>query len=116
MTFEEMQLIIQQMLAVQRELQESQLRLEEAQLRNQEALLRNQEEIGLLIQKTQQDKETQEQMRQDINIVLETAKIQNRNIERLIGYSITNESEHLDIEERFRRLERRMQTLENNQP
>jgi len=39
---------------------------------------------------------------------------QQRLIDRLIGYSITNESDHLTLEERLNALEQRIQRLESN--
>jgi uncharacterized protein YjgD (DUF1641 family) len=71
MTFEEMQQTLEQMLAVQRELQNSQLRLLEAQERQQ----------GIL--------------------------------DQLVGYSLSNESDHLDIQELLNALEKRHKRLEN---
>lgn len=79
MTFEEMQRILEQMLAVQRELQESQI-----------------------------------SQRQDITQLLEAQQRQERLLDRLIGYSITSESNHLDLEERLNALERRMRRLEGD--
>lgn len=70
MTFEEMQQTLEQMLSVQRELQNSQLRLLEAQQRQQ----------GIL--------------------------------DQLVGYSLTNESEHLDLQERLNALAQRIRRLE----
>jgi polyhydroxyalkanoate synthesis regulator phasin len=71
MTFEEMQQTLEQMLAVQRELQNSQLRLLEAQERQQ----------GIL--------------------------------DQLVGYSLSNESDHLDLQERLNALEQRLKRLED---
>ena len=70
MTPEEIERIIEQMLGVQRELQNSQL-----------------------------------QQRDEIDRML-------RLVDRLIGYSITNESDHLSLEERMTALERRIRRLE----
>ena len=44
---------------------------------------------------------------------IERSNRNERRIEQLIGYSITNESEHLDIEQRFRNLEVRLSQLES---
>jgi hypothetical protein len=71
MTFEEMQQTLEQMLAVQRELQNSQLRLLKAQERQQ----------GIL--------------------------------DQLVGYSLSNESDHLDLQERLNALEQRLKRLED---
>jgi len=71
MTFEEIQQTLEQMLTVQRELQESQLRFMETQQRQQNIL------------------------------------------SQLVGYSISNESEHLDLQERMNALEQRLRRLEN---
>jgi hypothetical protein len=79
MTFEEMQQTLEQMLAVQRELQNSQLRLLKAQERQQQAQERQQ---GILNQ--------------------------------LVGYSLSNESDHLDLQERLNALEQRLRRLEDH--
>lgn len=71
MTFEEMQRTLEQMLGIQRELQDSQLR--------------QREEIDRLIHL----------------------------VDRLVGYSIINESEHLTLEERMDTLDRRIRRLES---
>jgi hypothetical protein len=67
---EEIQRILEQMLGVQRELQDSQLR-----------------------------------QRDDLDRLI-------RLVDRLVGYSITNETDHLNLEERMSALERRMRRLE----
>ncbi len=107
MTFEEIQQMLELLLAVQREIQESQLR--------------NREDINLLIEQSRQSREDinllieqSRQSREDINLLIEQSRQQNKNIERLIGYSITVESDHLDLEERFATLERRVKKLEDN--
>lgn len=92
MTFEEIQKIIEGMLAVQRQLQESQFELRSAQERERETLQIMIEEIKQFIARSNRNE---------------------RRIEQLIGYSISNESEHLDIEQRLRNLEARLEQLEN---
>ncbi|MEL4895805.1 hypothetical protein [Crocosphaera sp. Alani8] len=52
-------------------------------------------------------------MIEEINQFIARSNRNERRIEQLIGYSITNESEHLDIEQRFRNLETRLEQLEN---
>jgi hypothetical protein len=81
MTFEEIQLTLEQMLAVQRELQESHLA-----------------------------------QRQEIQAMLTYQERQQRLIDRLIGYSITNESDHLTLEERLNALDARVKRLESGNP
>jgi hypothetical protein len=90
---------IEQMLAVSRELQEGQLRLQERQLQLQDSQERERETIKIMVE--------------EMTRLIEVSNRYDRRIEQLIGYSITNESEHLDIEERFRALETRVQRLEN---
>ena len=92
MTFEEIQKTIEGMLAVQKELQLGQLKIQQAQERERETIEIMVEEMAKLIEVSHQNE---------------------RRIEQLIGYSITNESEHLDIEQRFRTLESRLNELEN---
>lgn len=110
MTFEEMQKTIEGMLAVQRQLHESQMQLQESQLELRERQLRFQET-------QEQDRETLratlQVITEEMNRFIERSNRNERRIEQLIGYSITNESEHLDIEQRFRNLEARLRELEN---
>ncbi|UBF29343.1 hypothetical protein K9N68_16805 [Kovacikia minuta CCNUW1] len=84
MTFDEIQRTLEQMLAVQRELQESQLR-------------QRQEIDQLLVYHDQ---------------LLAYQQNQQRLVDRLIGYSLSNESDHLDLEERMNALERRIRRIE----
>lgn len=84
MTFEEIQQTLEQMLTVQRELQASQLDQRQRQI-------------------------AQSQKIQDI---LAYQEHQQRLLDRLIGYSITNESDHLTLEERLNALEQRIKRLE----
>ncbi len=79
MTFEEMQEIIRGMLSVQRELQESQLKFQESQ----------------------------SSIKEDIASLIEQSKQQEKILNRLIGYSLTAESDKLDLEEKMVALERR---------
>lgn len=94
MTFEEIQRAIEQMLTAQRELQESQFH----QRGDIERMLAVQREL----------QESQLRQRDDIDRLI-------RLVDRLVGYSITNESEHLNLEERMNALERRMRRLEENE-
>ncbi|WP_421656494.1 hypothetical protein [Leptothermofonsia sp. ETS-13] len=56
--------------------------------------------------------ESQLNQRQEIDRLLEYQQRQQRLVDCLIGYSITNESDHLDLEERMNALERRIRRLE----
>jgi hypothetical protein len=120
MTFDEIQRTIEQMLAVQRELQESQLRLQESQARDRQdieqmlAVQRELQEGQLRLQESQlRLQEDQLRDRQDIALLLENSIRQQRLLDRLIGYSITTESNHLDLEERLNALERKVRRLED---
>lgn len=97
---------IQGMLAVQRELQESQLQFREVQ-----EAQRQEFQSVLTIQRDLQ--ESQLTQRQAIEQLLEYQQRQQTLLDRLIGYSLTNESDHLDLEERMNALERRIQAVEN---
>lgn len=123
MTFEEMQALIANMLAVQRELQESQFRYQESQLRDREDINGNREDILLLIEQTKQlsavqrsIQEDQIRDRQDIELMLENAKKQERLIDRLIGYSLSYESDKLDLEQRMTDLERKRAERDRSTP
>jgi hypothetical protein len=79
MTFNKIQQTLEQMLVVQRELQESQI-----------------------------------EHRQEIRDMVAYQERQQRLVDRLIGYSITNESDHLTLEERLNALEQRINQIESN--
>ncbi len=81
-----------QVMSIARELQERQIQLQDAQ---------------------EKERQTIEIMVEEMNKLIERSNRNERRIEQLIGYSITNESEHLDIEQRFRNLEARMKELES---
>ncbi|MEM8780164.1 MAG: hypothetical protein AAGF26_15085 [Cyanobacteria bacterium P01_G01_bin.49] len=123
MTFEEIQKTIEGMLAVQRQLQESQMQLHESQLELRERQLQFQDA-------QERERETLQIMIEEMNQFIERSNRNERRIEQLIGYSITNESarrpvprfpwnqhapqeEHLDIEQRFRNLEARLSEIES---
>jgi hypothetical protein len=108
MTFEEIQQIIQQMLAVQRDLQEGQLRLQERQ-----EVDRQQIEQMLGIQRNLQ--EGQLQQLGTIEKILIQSERQERIMNQLIGYSITGESDRLDLEEKIRALGAKVKRLEEQQ-
>ncbi len=95
-----------QVMAIARELQERQIQFQYAQeqLRDSQEQLRDAQE---------RERQTIEIMVEEMNRLIERSNRNERRIEQLIGYSITNESEHLDIEQRFRNLEARMKELEN---
>lgn len=90
------------------------MRYQESQLRDREDTNRNREDILLLIEQTKQlsavqrsIQEDQIRDRQDIELMLENAKKQERLIDRLIGYSLSYESDKLDLEQRMTELERK---------
>lgn len=91
MTPEEIQKAIEGMLSVQRELQNSQLRFDSSldQLR---------QEISELRESTADLKEISQR--------------HERRIEQLIGYSITGESDRIDLLQRLMNLERKVNRLE----
>ncbi|UBF25770.1 hypothetical protein K9N68_30175 [Kovacikia minuta CCNUW1] len=93
MTFDQIQRTLEQMLAVQRELQESQLR-------------QRQEIDQLLVYQVNQQGQ--------IDQLLAYQQNQQRLVDRLIGYSLSNESDHLDLEERMNALERRIRRIETD--
>lgn len=87
MTFEEMQQIIQGMLVVQQELQASQIEFKASLI----------------------------ELRDDIASLNELSRRHERRLEQLIGYSLTGESDRLDLAERLQRLERRVSRLERDE-
>jgi hypothetical protein len=91
MTFEQIQQAIEGMLSVQRELQNSQLRFDT--------------ELGDL-------KEAQKQNLVAMEALLEHSRATERKIERLVGYSITQESDVLDVRTDVLELKRRVTALE----
>ena len=101
MTPEEIQKTLEQMLGVQREIQDSQLKLQDNLLRLEQSQSRLTEDIS--------------QLTENISELTESSRRQDRRIEQLIGYSITAESERLDLEQRVRILERKFKRLENQE-
>jgi hypothetical protein len=91
MTFEQIQQAIEGMLSIQRELQNSQLRFDA--------------ELGDL-------KEAQKQNLVAMEALLEHSNATERKIERLVGYSITQESDVLDVRTDVLELKRRVTALE----
>lgn len=100
---------IRQLLAGQRELQESQLRLSERQATQQSAIDNHEQWLENMRQVAQEIGERQ--IRRDAEQTR-----QERILNQLIGYSLSNESEHLDFEERMRRLEQRIEEVRGGQP
>jgi hypothetical protein len=129
MTFEEMQAIIAQMLSVQRELQESDLRQREEMQQQREETDRK---IAIEREEWRARQEALEsQMTQIMSVQrdlqegflqLQSAHIRNFEglnrlegiVDRLIGYSIANETDHLNLEERMNNLERQFRRLHPN--
>ena len=91
---EEIQKTIEGMLSVQLGLQNSQLKLTEA--------------ISEL-------RESVTELRESVSELNQVSERHERRIEQLIGYSITGESDRLDIVQRFQNLERRVNRLERDQ-
>jgi sialic acid synthase SpsE len=108
MTFDEIQQVIQQMLAVQRDLQEGQLRIQERQ-----EVDRQQIEQILGIQRDLQ--EGQLQQLGTVERLLVQSECQERILNQLIGYSITGESDRMDLEEKIRALGAKVKRLEEQQ-
>lgn len=92
MTFEEMQKIIEGMLAVQRQLQERPIKFEQSQEAQKDVL-------GELIQR--------------YGNLAEDSIRQKEILDRLIGYSLTNETDHLNLQEKLQALEARMKRIES---
>ena len=108
MTFDEIQQVIQQMLAVQRDLQEGQLRIQERQ-----EVDRQQIEQILGIQRDLQ--KGQLQQLGTVERLLVQSERQERILNQLIGYSITGESDRMDLEEKIRALGAKVKRLEEQQ-
>ena len=87
MTFEEIQKTLETMLTVQRELQETQIKQQETQIKQSE----------------------------EIKDMIEQGKEQDRRIQQLIGYSITQAGDVLDVQMSLRDIYARLSKLENQQ-
>lgn len=85
MTPEEIQKAIEGMLAIQRELQNTQLRMSQ--------------EIS--------------DLKQSVSELNDISRRHERRLEQLVGYSITSESDRLDVLERIISVEQRVSRLEN---
>ena len=99
MTFEEIQQIIQEMLRVQRELQES-------QVRQSTEIEENSRQIQALRE------ESQETSRQ-IQALIEQGREQDRRIQQLIGYSISQAGDVIDVQMALRDIYARLSKLED---
>jgi chromosome segregation ATPase len=120
MTPEEIQSTIEGMLAVQRELQNSQLKLQEESQRQRENfnLLREEsqrqrENFNLLREESQRQREDINVLVQSIGQLLEVSNRHERRIEQLVGYSITSDSDRLDLQQQLLDLTKRVEKLEN---
>ncbi len=87
MTFEEIQKTLETMLTVQRELQETQIKQQETQIKQSE----------------------------EIKDMIEQGKEQDRRIQQLIGYSITQAGDVLDVQMSLRDIYTRLSKLEDQQ-
>jgi hypothetical protein len=114
-------------LAVQRDLQEGELRLQQRQAQyeaaSQERQLRSEAASQEYRDRFERDMARMSAVQQDLQEgqLRQMSAIQNllisserheRIVNQLIGYSITNESDHLDLEERMRALGAKMQRIE----
>ncbi len=122
MTFEEIQQAIQQMFAVQRELQESQLRLAEQMAEQRVEHERRMADHDRRM--ADHDRRMADhdqwisnfrQLFQDLGerqIRMEAEQDrQERILNQLIGYSLANETDHLNLEEHMMRLEKRIEQI-----
>jgi len=100
MTPEEIQRTIEGMLAVQKELQNSQLRFDSS--------------LDRLGQDISELRESISELRESVTDLKDVSQHHERRIERLIGYSITGESDRLDLLGRLTTLERRVNRLEQD--
>jgi hypothetical protein len=114
-------------LAVQRDLQEGELRLQQRQAQyeaaSQERQLRSEAASQEYRDRFERDMARMSAVQQDLQEgqLRQMSAIQNllisserheRMVNQLIGYSITNQSDHLDLEERMRALGAKMQRIE----
>ena len=123
MTPEEIQKNIEGMLAVQRELQEGQLKLQETQqqLQAEQQQLqatqkKDRETIEQMLSVQRDLQERQMQLLDAVSRLVEVSNRHERRIEQLIGYSITQESDHLTLTERVIALEQQVKKLQGDQP
>ena len=105
MTPEEIKETIASMLRIQSELQQAQLK--------------HQAEIGDLKASIVEQKETVEVLRDSIEILAESLRSKSDRIDRqisnLVGYDIASERDRLNLDERLRIVERKIDRLENKQ-
>jgi hypothetical protein len=106
MSPEEIQRTIEGMLAIQRELQNSQFKL-------QEESQRQREDFNLLREESQRQREDIKILVQSIEQLLEVSNRHERRTEQLLGYSITSESDRLDLQQQLLDLRKRVERLEN---
>ena len=105
MTFEEMQKIIQEMLSVQRDLQETQIK--------------QQATVGDLAQRQEQFAQNIENQQNILQELIErygdlakNSERQQTILDQLIGYSINAESDRLDLQEQLNLLKQKVEKIE----
>lgn len=115
MTFEEISLAIEGMLAVQRELQEGQFRLQSGQINLQEGQINLQ--TGLMTLREEQAELTRREgvLIDEMTRLIEVSNRHENRINQLIGYSITGDSDRLTLLERLMNVEKRLERLEIQQ-
>jgi polyhydroxyalkanoate synthesis regulator phasin len=116
MSFEEMQQIIQDMLRVQRELQESQIKQSGDIQDLRAAMAANHEQVTAEIRELERVVRVNQGVFMDaLGRLIERDVTIDRRIEQLVGYSITRESDYLDVVEDIQNLKKRVSTLEQGQ-
>ncbi len=107
---------MERILAVHRDLQEGELRLQERQslleARNEAHEQKFEREMGQILAVQRDLQEGQLAQFGAIEKLLVSSERQERIMNQLIGYSITNESDHLDLEEKIRALGAKVQRIE----
>ena len=114
MTPEEIQRTIEGMLAVQKELQNSQLRFDSSLDRLGQDISELRGSISELRGSISELRESTSELRESVTDLKDVSQRHERRIEQLIGYSITGESDHLDLLGRLTTLERRVNRLEQD--
>ncbi|NEP11947.1 MAG: hypothetical protein F6K14_17415 [Symploca sp. SIO2C1] len=113
MTFEEMQKIIEKMLSVQREIKASQPKFKKGQRELQEGQVEFQKRQLKFEESQEKQKIVLYELSQKYRDLAEHSIRQREILDRLISYRLTNESDHLNLEEKLRAIEARRKRFEN---
>ena len=92
----------------------NQVKFEENQARFEANQAKREKEIEIILAIQRELQEKQLNLTDAVTRLIETSSRYDQRINQLLGYSLSNESDHLDLTQRLINLERRVNKLEEN--